>query len=111
MVLDRFHPLWSMSGGFGVVLGLLGAILGPLGDRWGHVSGYGLFWLLMVVVLVRFGASVATFGAVLGPLGAILARAWGGLGMLLGGLGGVLERSRVNWGDLGATFSTVGFLC
>ena len=47
IVLIVLGPLCNMSGTFGGVLGPLRAILGPLGEHWGHVCRSGLSWLLM----------------------------------------------------------------
>ena len=53
-------------------------------------------------------------GLVWGRIGSVkehVWRLWGGLGILGRSweVGGVLERSRVNWGELGPTFLAVGF--
>ena len=73
-----------------------------LEPSWGllasHVSAYGSFWLFMAVF---YRSVMGPLGAILGPLGAILGRSCGALG----------KWSRVNWGDLGVTFSAVGFPC
>ena len=74
MVLGHFgsvmEHVWRLWG----VLGPLGAILGPLGERWGHVYRSGLVSVLMADHLGSvLGQSWGVSGGLLGPL----AVSWG----------------------------------